>query len=330
MGEVARRSGLSVRTLHHYDAIGLVQPSGRNESGYRLYNAQDIERLHSVLSLKKLGLSLEAIRVVLTQQGIDPLKLIQDQINIADRTLEQAQALKNSLIFLQDTLLNNTDTQPQDTTHALLESVRLLTTYQKFLPIANLRKLLRKWHQARPRWEPLAKALAQCQRADTAVETPEVQRLTQQWMNVAMTVFGGELTRILQWAQMHRSAPDTAIHAGLDPRLLAYLEQAIYVRLTAFERHLSAEDLARLDGSLGPEWEKFSRDGQALMAEGISPNTSQAAALRLRYQDLLARTVRHDAMLGERMRQAYLAEPILAHGHFVSPELRAYLDQITS
>ena len=56
VGEVARRTGMTVRTLHHYDTIGLVSPSARSDAGYRLYHARDIERLHAVQALKQLGL----------------------------------------------------------------------------------------------------------------------------------------------------------------------------------------------------------------------------------------------------------------------------------
>lgn len=44
VGELARRSGLTVRTLHHYDSIGLLKPSGRSDAGYRLYNRDDVAR----------------------------------------------------------------------------------------------------------------------------------------------------------------------------------------------------------------------------------------------------------------------------------------------
>jgi hypothetical protein len=51
VGDLARRTGLAVRTLYDYDAIGLLRPSGHTESGYRLYTAADIARLQQVLSL---------------------------------------------------------------------------------------------------------------------------------------------------------------------------------------------------------------------------------------------------------------------------------------
>ena len=55
VGELARRTGLTVRTLHHYDAIGLLRPSLHTEAGYRLYTAGDIARLQQVISLRQLG-----------------------------------------------------------------------------------------------------------------------------------------------------------------------------------------------------------------------------------------------------------------------------------
>ncbi len=61
VGDLAGRTGLSVRTLHHYDEIGLLSPSGRTGLGHRLYSAGDVLRLERIRSLRALGLSLEEI-----------------------------------------------------------------------------------------------------------------------------------------------------------------------------------------------------------------------------------------------------------------------------
>lgn len=327
VGDVARRTGMTVRTLHHYDAIGLVQPSGRSASGYRLYHPRDIERLHAVQSLKQLGLSLETIGATLSGSSVAPLDLIDRQIVDAERAVEAARALKEKLQLVRDALAREAD--GAGSTDALLAAMHLLAIYQRFLPGHSIRRLLSRWRRARARWEPITTALARLQAAETPVDAPDVQRLAQQWMNAAMTAFGGQLGTVLQWARMHRLAPQTAAHAGLDPALLGYLERAIAARMAALERHLAADELARLDGSLGPEWEQFASDGQGLLAAATPPDAPPARALRARYLDLLARTVRHDAALAEKMRHAYDAEPILSHGHFVSRELRAYLARIT-
>ena len=59
VGEVAALAGVTVRTLHHYDRIGLLSPSGRTAAGYRRYSAADLDRLHQVLLYRELGFPLE-------------------------------------------------------------------------------------------------------------------------------------------------------------------------------------------------------------------------------------------------------------------------------
>lgn len=61
VGEVARLAGITVRTLHHYDEIGLLRPSGRTEAGYRLYEHGDLQRLQELLFYRELGMRLDEI-----------------------------------------------------------------------------------------------------------------------------------------------------------------------------------------------------------------------------------------------------------------------------
>src|SRR5437660_12121106 len=76
VGELARRTGLTIRTLHHYDEIGLVKPSLHTEAGHRLYTAEDIAHLQHVASLRQLGFSLEEIRDCLSRADFSPLEVI--------------------------------------------------------------------------------------------------------------------------------------------------------------------------------------------------------------------------------------------------------------
>src|SRR5436309_5677675 len=76
VGELARRTGLTVRTLHHYDDIGLLKPSLHTEAGHRLYTADDVARLQRVLSLRQLGFPLEEIRDCLNRPDFSPLEVI--------------------------------------------------------------------------------------------------------------------------------------------------------------------------------------------------------------------------------------------------------------
>jgi DNA-binding transcriptional MerR regulator len=56
VGELAKRAGMTVRTLHHYEQTGLLTPSARSEAGYRLYNLSAVQRLHMIKALAQAGL----------------------------------------------------------------------------------------------------------------------------------------------------------------------------------------------------------------------------------------------------------------------------------
>ena len=71
VSDVARLAGVSVRTLHHYDEIGLVRPSARSEAGYRLYAPVDVERLQQVLFFRELDFALEEIQRILADPDFD-------------------------------------------------------------------------------------------------------------------------------------------------------------------------------------------------------------------------------------------------------------------
>ncbi|MBB6174448.1 DNA-binding transcriptional MerR regulator [Nocardiopsis mwathae] len=71
VGEVARIVKVTVRTLHHYDEIGLLSPGARSAAGYRLYDDADLDRLHRILGYRELGFSLEDIAALLDAPGTD-------------------------------------------------------------------------------------------------------------------------------------------------------------------------------------------------------------------------------------------------------------------
>jgi MerR family transcriptional regulator, thiopeptide resistance regulator len=71
VGAVAELAGVTVRTLHHYDRIGLLSPRGRSAGGYRLYGEADLERLQQILFYRELGFSLEEIAAILDDPDAD-------------------------------------------------------------------------------------------------------------------------------------------------------------------------------------------------------------------------------------------------------------------
>lgn len=93
MGELARLAHVSVRSLHYYDAMGLLRPSGRSEAGYRLYIGADLERLQQVLFYRELGFPLAEIRRVVSDPEFDRRTALQAQRELVAGKSARLQAL---------------------------------------------------------------------------------------------------------------------------------------------------------------------------------------------------------------------------------------------
>lgn len=91
--EFAQRTGVTVRTLHHYDRLGLLRPGGRTASGYRLYGERELIRLQQIATLKFIGCSLKEIKAILSGPSSDlgeTLKLQREALERKRRTLDKA------------------------------------------------------------------------------------------------------------------------------------------------------------------------------------------------------------------------------------------------
>ncbi|OIJ94380.1 MerR family transcriptional regulator [Streptomyces sp. MUSC 14] len=97
IGEVARRSGVSPRMLRHYDALGLVRPTGRTVGGYREYTAEDLRRIFHVESLRSLGLSLQQVGRALADPACTPSALVGDLIRWTEDRIERERELLERL-----------------------------------------------------------------------------------------------------------------------------------------------------------------------------------------------------------------------------------------
>lgn len=114
VGQVAERYGITVRTLHHYDEVGLVRPSARSAAGYRLYDDADLARLATVVAYRRLGLPLDRIDRLLDDEGSVLFHLQQQREVVADRIekLQQlAAALDRAIEIKEETM---TDSELRD------------------------------------------------------------------------------------------------------------------------------------------------------------------------------------------------------------------------
>ncbi|WP_159847652.1 MerR family transcriptional regulator [Nocardia sp. CY41] len=93
VGQVSARLGVTVRALHHWDEIGLARPSLRTAAGYRLYTADDLERLQRIVVYREIGLGLEDIRAILGDPTADVPGALRAQRTLIDERIDRLQQL---------------------------------------------------------------------------------------------------------------------------------------------------------------------------------------------------------------------------------------------
>ncbi|MGO4180726.1 MerR family transcriptional regulator [Paenibacillus sp. TAF43_2] len=124
VGDLANLTGLTVRTLRFYDQIGLLSPSDQTESGHRLYSESNLSRLHQILSLKELGLSLEEIKQALSGGQISPLEIVNLQINQIKEQIKRQQKLLEQLRHVSKLMQGQAELTVEDFT-SLLQAMKM-------------------------------------------------------------------------------------------------------------------------------------------------------------------------------------------------------------
>ncbi len=114
--EVSALTGVSVRTLHHYDAIGLLKPAKVTQAGYRLYDERALAKLQTILLFRELEFPLKEIRRMLDAADFDPLAALEDQIRLLELRREQLDRLIGHARKIQKTGVFPMDFKAYDST----------------------------------------------------------------------------------------------------------------------------------------------------------------------------------------------------------------------
>ncbi|MEU5260968.1 MerR family transcriptional regulator [Amycolatopsis sp. NPDC021455] len=201
IGELARASGVTVRTLHHYDRIGLVRPRERTPAGHRRYTEADARRLYRVRTLCGLGLSLDEVAAVLrnAQDDLGSLRglltaQLADLESRAARLEESAQRLRGLLARLDgpdmpgpEQFLATLEPMPVDVRRYLSEAQLAAITEQAAKLGSDAIE------QAKTEWLALFTRLRQHLLGGTPVDDPAVRELVASWREIAAAFHAGDL-----------------------------------------------------------------------------------------------------------------------------------------
>jgi DNA-binding transcriptional MerR regulator len=99
VGKVADLSGVTIRTLHHYDEIGLLSPGGRSMAGYRIYEDSDLERLQRILFYRELGFTLDEISTIVDDPRTDALGHLRRQRGLLTRRIDRLRSIVDAIDY---------------------------------------------------------------------------------------------------------------------------------------------------------------------------------------------------------------------------------------
>jgi MerR family transcriptional regulator, thiopeptide resistance regulator len=231
VGELAKRVDLTVRTLHHYDRIGLFSPSQTTESGHRLYADEDLRKLHQIISLKQLGFSLKEIKATICNPAYDPLELLRLQLSRFNDEI-------NTLVELRDQVLsiyNHLQVGHSVSGEEFLRVIQMLHLMRSpYFSSKQLAELQTQYFAlgATERDELTRKSqhlLAEFRRyhdEGRSTEEPDVLALARRWKDAA--AFGPADEALVSAAEQYYMAnPDAGLPYGMDGALYRYIKQAI-------------------------------------------------------------------------------------------------------
>jgi DNA-binding transcriptional MerR regulator len=196
VGELAKRTGLTIRTLHHYDEIGLVKPSRHGESGYRLYTAEDVARLQQVLALRRLGFSLDEVRDCLDRADFSPSDLIQRHI----RCLREQIALQQELCNRLEAIHDHVQAAESVSAEEILQIISRMTMIENYYTPEQLEYLKNRaeligeerMKQAPEDWAALMAEVRAEKEKGTAPDDPKILELARRWKDLMHEFSGGD------------------------------------------------------------------------------------------------------------------------------------------
>jgi len=323
VGELAKRSGLTVRTLHHYDAIGLLMPSARSEAGYRLYNRDDIARLHQIQALRRLDLSLADIGAFLARPDSTLSSVIEQQIQALTLQIEGATDLRDRLARLHGQLMTGQEPDLAD----WLNTLEMMTMYDKYFTQEEQHQL--RLNRDEAEWAALIEAVRSLMARGIPSESAEAQALGEHWLSIVERYTGGSSRLLIKLDTMHRSEPVAQQQSGITPEIMAYMMPAIkLLRLALYAKYLSAEELQYMrdnSGQLNTEWPGLIAEVRSAMDQDIPADAPEVQRLAQRWRDLFVADVGPNPETHQKIKQALESEPAILSGTGIDKDMLAYI-----
>lgn len=231
VGELARRTGITVRALHHYDRIGLLKPVRDSRSGHRFYGPRELARLQRILGLRQIGLSLDRIADCLDRpEGTLP-RVLAAQAEHLRRRVRESERMLDRLAACSAQL----DRGEALDAERLLNIIGMTTMHEKYFTEEQLDTLKQRREAlgdraiaaAEREWPELIAAMRREMAAGTDPADPRVRELARRWRDLLEAFSGGDTELAASVGRLYREEPGAASAHDLDGELFAYAGRAM-------------------------------------------------------------------------------------------------------
>ena len=228
VGELAKRTGITVRTLHHYDELGLLKPQERTYAGHRRYGPADLERLYRIVALRRLGLSLDQVEAALDAEGPDLHAAVAAHLARVRGELKRLRRLEGILEALVE-----------PSTDLMIEAIEVMMMSEQYYTPEQLEQLEARRNElgedgmakAQQDWADLIAEMDAERVADTDPADPKVQALADRWQALINAFTGGDpgITASLKRMYSEQGAPK-ASRGAMSPELSEYVGRVMAAR----------------------------------------------------------------------------------------------------
>jgi DNA-binding transcriptional MerR regulator len=226
-------TGVTVRTLHHFDEIGLLQPAERSASGHRLYGVGDVRRLYRVLALRQLGMPLSEIVTSLDGRTGDFEAAVRRQLDQVERQIGTNRQLRRRLVALLRAMRETAEPSIDE----LIEEMEAMMRASYFTPEQLDRLKARhaeagddgfaRWQQ---RWSELAAEVAAHIEAGRDPAEPAVQETARRWSELMEHMTSGDRSILsAMYAALDGKGPEAATRGVVSAEVWEYVKRAFAV-----------------------------------------------------------------------------------------------------
>lgn len=327
VGELAALANLTVRTLHHYDSIGLLQPSARSDAGYRLYDRDDVARLHQIQALRSFGMGLADIGLYLDSPEGSPLAVVDRQLAALDQQLRDAARVREQLQRLRAQLASGRMPDLSTWLTSLEQTMDIMSVYEKYFTPDELQKIpVYRDDAAKGQWQALVEQAGGLMASDVPPDAEAAKAFGLRWLQAFERETGGDpglAARLNVMAQREQEA------IGLPAPVMGYVMQTIgELKNDVWRKYLPADVVERMRSHYavhGAEWTGLIAAVQAAMRTDPGAQGMEAKQLARRWMALFHDMVGTDPETIANFRRATASEPLLRMGPGIDDATIAWL-----